>query len=149
MCILSKTYNGETRNVRVFNLSYHLVWLVLLLSHITKLMEIDLPDTFEPRMSLLIWLVLLCIFMSIISLTAQGRRRTLSKYVSLLLGSLIQLIIAYKYLMLYPPLTPMVIVSCVLAFWFLGGALYVKQMNKGNLNDNPRTVRGSNHDSSR
>lgn len=135
MCILSKTYTNETRNVRVFNLSYHLVWLVLLIAHITNLFVIDLPDTFEPRMSLLVWLIMACIALSIISLVAQGRRRVLTKYVSLLLGSLIQLIIAYKYLMLYPPLTPMVIVSTVLAVWFIGAALFVKKQNKENLND--------------
>lgn len=135
MCILTKTYTNETRNVRVFNLSYHLVWLVLLLAHITNLFVIDLPDTFEPRMNLLVWLMIVCIALSIVSLVAQGRRRVLTKYVSLLLGSLIQLIIAYKYLMLYPPLTPMVIVSTVLAAWFIGAALFVKQKNKENLNE--------------
>lgn len=134
MCILSKTFNGETRNVRVFNLSYHLVWFILLTAHITNLFVIDLPDTFEPRVTLTLWLVTACIGLSIISLVAQGRRRTLTKYVSLLLGSLIQLIIAYKYVMLYPPLTPMVIVSTVLAVWFFGGALYVKKENKENIN---------------
>lgn len=135
MCILTKTYTNETRNVRVFNLSYHSVWLVLLIAHITKLFVIDLPDTFEPRMNLLVWLMIVCIALSVVSLVAQGRRRVLTKYVSLLLGSLIQLIIAYKYLMLYPPLTPMVIVSTVLAAWFIGAALFVKQKNKENLNE--------------
>lgn len=135
MCILTKTYTNETRNVRVFNLSYHSVWLVLLIAHITNLFVIDLPDTFEPRMNLLVWLMIICIALSVVSLVAQGRRRVLTKYVSLLLGSLIQLIIAYKYLMLYPPLTPMVIVSTVLAAWFIGAALFVKQKNKENLNE--------------
>jgi hypothetical protein len=135
MCILTKTYTNETRNVRVFNLSYHSVWLVLLIAHITNLFVIDLPDTFEPRMNLLVWLMIVCIALSVVSLVAQGRRRVLTKYVSLLLGSLIQLIIAYKYLMLYPPLTPMVIVSTVLAAWFIGAALFVKQKNKENLNE--------------
>lgn len=135
MCILTKTYTNETRNVRVFNLSYHSVWLVLLIAHITNLFVIDLPDTFEPRMNLLVWLMIVCIVLSVVSLVAQGRRRVLTKYVSLLLGSLIQLIIAYKYLMLYPPLTPMVIVSTVLATWFIGAALFVKQKNKENLNE--------------
>lgn len=135
MCILTKTYTNETRNVRVFNLSYHLIWLVLLIAHITNLFVIDLPDTFEPRMNLLVWLMIVCIALSVVSLVAQGRRRVLTKYVSLLLGSLIQLIIAYKYLMLYPPLTPMVIVSTVLAAWFIGAALFVKQKNKENLNE--------------
>ena len=135
MCILTKTYTNETRNVRVFNLSYHLIWLVLLIAHITNLFVIDLPDTFEPRMNLLVWLMVICIALSVVSLVAQGRRRVLTKYVSLLLGSLIQLIIAYKYLMLYPPLTPMVIVSTVLAAWFIGAALFVKQKNKENLNE--------------
>lgn len=135
MCILAKTYTNETRNVRVFNLTYHLIWLVLLIAHITNLFVIDLPDTFEPRMNLLVWLMIVCIALSVVSLVAQGRRRVLTKYVSLLLGSLIQLIIAYKYLMLYPPLTPMVIVSTVLAAWFIGAALFVKQKNKENLNE--------------
>lgn len=140
MCLLTKTFNKETRSIRVFNLTYHLVWLVLLISHITNVFIIDLPDTFKPKMDLLIWLILICIGLTIISLVAQGRRRTLTKYVSLLLGSLIQLIITYKYLMLYPPLTPMVIISFVLAVWFIGAALFIKKTNKETLNGNPRTL---------
>ena len=140
MCVLSKTFNGDTRTVRVFNLSYHLIWLILLLSHITKLFVIDLPDTFEPRMNLLIWLILSCISLSILSLITEGRRRILTKYVSLLLGSLIQLIIAYKYVTLYPPLTPMVIVSSAISLWFMAGALYVKKENKEKIHGVTRTA---------
>lgn len=140
MCVLSKTFNGDTRTVRVFNLSYHLIWLILLLAHITNLFVIDLPDTFEPRMNLLIWLIFSCIGLSILSLTTQGRRRILTKYVSLLLGSLIQLIIAYKYVTLYPPLTPMVIVSSAISLWFMAGALFVKKENKENMHGVTRTA---------
>lgn len=140
MCVLSKTFNGDTRTVRVFNLSYHLIWLILLLAHITNLFVIDLPDTFEPRMNLLIWLILSCISLSILSLITEGRRRILTKYVSLLLGSLIQLIIAYKYVTLYPPLTPMVIVSSAISLWFMAGALFVKKENKENMNGVTRTA---------
>lgn len=140
MGLLTKTFNGETRNIRIFSLAYHLTWLVLLIAHITNLFVIDLPDTFEPRMNLLVWLIFCCIGLTIISLIAQGRRRTLTKYVSLLLGSLIQLIITYKYLMLYPPLTPMVIVSFILALWFIGAALFVKKVNKETLNECTRTT---------
>ena len=140
MCVLSKTFNGDTRTVRVFNLTYHLIWLILLLAHITKLFVIDLPDTFEPRMNLLIWLILSCIGLSILSLITEGRRRILTKYVSLLLGSLIQLIIAYKYVTLYPPLTPMVIVSSAISLWFMAGALYVKKENKEKIHGVTRTA---------
>ena len=140
MCVLSKTFNGDTRTVRVFNLSYHLIWLILLLAHITKLFVIDLPDTFEPRMNLLIWLILSCISLSILSLITKGRRRILTKYVSLLLGSLIQLIIAYKYVTLYPPLTPMVIVSSAISLWFMAGALFVKKANKEKIHGVTRTA---------
>lgn len=140
MCVLSKTFNGDTRTVRVFNLSYHLIWLILLLAHITKLFVIDLPDTFEPRMNLLIWLILSCISLSILSLITEGRRRILTKYVSLLLGSLIQLIIAYKYVTLYPPLTPMVIVSSTISLWFMAGALFVKKANKEKIHGVTRTA---------
>lgn len=130
MGILTKIFDGGTRSIRLFNLLYHLIWFILLLAHITDLVVIDLPDTFEPKITLLTWFILFSIGLSILSLLAQGRRRILAKYVSLLLGSLIQLIIAYKYVSMYPPLTPMVIVSSVLAFWFIIGALYVKRENK-------------------
>lgn len=140
MCVLSRIFNEDTRTVRVFNLFYHLIWFVLLISHITNLFVIDLPDTFEPRMNLLIWLILICIGLSILSLITEGRRRILTKYVSLLLGSLIQLIIAYKYVTLYPPLTPMVIVSSAISFWFMVGALYVKKESKEKIHGVTRTA---------
>ena len=127
-------FNTGTRSIRVLNLTVHLVWLLLTIAHITNVVVIDLPDTFEPRMNMLVWLLLANVLLTMVSLTAEGRRRTLTKYVSLLLGSLIELIIAYKYSTAYPPLTPMVIVSSVLALWFIGAALYVKRECKESIN---------------
>lgn len=132
--MLSKIYSHRTRSIRVFNLTYHTIWLVILIAHITSVMQVDLPNTFGLGLNSLIWLLLFTIGLSIISLISEGRKRTLSKYVSLLLGSLIQLIIAYKYVAVYPPLTPMVIVSTVLALWFMGAGLFIKKENKEQIN---------------
>lgn len=132
--MLSVIYSHRTRSIRVFNLSYHTVWLIMLISHITSLVQVDLPDTFGLGINSLVWLILANISLSILSLVSSGRRRTLSKYVSLLLGSLIQLIIAYKYIVVYPPLTPMVIVSTALALWFMGAGLFIKKENKEQVN---------------
>lgn len=143
MCILTKTYNNNTKSVRIFNMYYHIIWLFLLLAHITDLFVIDLPYTFASKLGLFVWLIVSCIGLTIVSLTAKGRRRILCKYVSLLLGSLIQLIIAYKYMTLYPPLTPMVIVSILLSAWFIGAALLVKKQNKEEINELDRTTMGT------
>lgn len=132
--MLSKIYSHRTRSIRVFNLTYHTIWLVILIAHITSVMQVDLPNTFGLGLNSLIWLLLFTIGLSVISLISEGRKRTLSKYVSLLLGSLIQLIIAYKYVAVYPPLTPMVIVSTVLALWFMGAGLFIKKENKEQIN---------------
>lgn len=132
--MLSLIYSHRTRSIRVFNLSYHIVWLIMLIAHITSLVQVDLPDTFGLGLNALVWLILINIGLSILSLTSSGRRRTLSKYVSLLVGTLVQLIIAYKYLIVYPPLTPMVIVSTALALWFMGAGLFIKKENKEQIN---------------
>lgn len=129
MKILKCLYGVDTRNIRIYNLGFHLMWFILCVSHIYEILEIDLPNTFEPRVSTLVWLLLACLFTSLISLIPEHycRNRDLYKYISLLLGSLIEFIIAYKYVTIYPPLNPMVIVATYLGFWFLGGALFVKQ----------------------
>lgn len=132
--MLSLIYSPQTRSIRLFNLVYHCIWLLLLIAHITSLVQVDLPDTFGLGFNSLVWLILAVIFLSIISLTSAGRKRTLSKYVSLLLGALVQLIVAYKYSVVYPPLTPMVIVSTALALWFMGAGLFIKKENKELLN---------------
>ena len=120
-------YGTETRGIRWFNLVYHFLWLSLILAHLTNLFVIDLPIAFSADNSLFIWLLLWCITLSVASLCSCGRGRQVAKYVSLLLGSLCELIIAAKYMVTYPPLTPMVIISFVLFIWFMGAALFTKQ----------------------
>lgn len=134
MGILKCLYGVDTRNIRIYNLGFHSVWFMLCVSHIFGIIEVDLPNTFEPRVTKLIWLLLACILSSFVSLTPirYCKNRDLYKYLSLLLGALIEFIIAYKYVTIYPPLNPMVIVSTYLGFWFLGGALFVKQDKKVN-----------------
>lgn len=131
--MISSIYAHRTRSIRVFNLTYHIMWLILLIAHVTTVVQVDLPDTFGLGLNALIWLILLTIGLSIVSLVSQGRKRTLSKYVSLLVGALVQLIIAYKYIVVYPPLTPMVIVSTALALWFVGAGLFIKKENRENV----------------
>lgn len=131
--MISSIYAHRTRSIRVFNLTYHIMWLILLIAHVTTVVQVDLPDTFGLGLNALIWLILLTIGLSVVSLVSQGRKRTLSKYVSLLVGALVQLIIAYKYIVVYPPLTPMVIVSTALALWFVGAGLFIKKENRENV----------------
>lgn len=134
MGILKCLYGADTRNVRIYNLGFHAIWFMLCVSHIFGIIEVDLPNTFEPRVTKLVWLLLACILSSFVSLIPEYycKNRDLYKYLSLLLGALIEFIVAYKYVTIYPPLNPMVIVSTYLGFWFLGGALFVKQEKKVN-----------------
>ena len=138
--ILSALYRNGTHTARVFNLIYHALWLALLILHLNGSIIISIPDTFEPSIDILICAIIFNIILTIISLTSSGRRRTLCKYVSLLLGSLIQLIISYKYIMVYPPLSPTVITSAVLALWFFIGAMFIKKENKEDINGNSSSV---------
>lgn len=138
--ILSALYRNGTHTARVFNLIYHALWLALLILHLTGSIIISIPDTFEPSIDILICAIIFNIILTTISLTSSGRRRTLCKYVSLLFGSLIQLIISYKYIMVYPPLSPTVITSAVLALWFFIGAMFIKKENKEDINGNSSSV---------
>ena len=132
MRILKYVYGTDTRNVRIYNLGFHTIWLILCVSHILGIIEIDFPNAFEPRVTTLVWLQVACIVTSIVSLAPiqYCKNRELYKYVSLLLGALIEFIVAYKYVTVYPPLNPMVVFSTQLGFWFLGGALFVKHEKK-------------------
>ena len=134
MRILKWLYGVDTRNVRIYNLGFHFIWFMLCVSHIFGIIEVDLPNTFEPRFTTVVWLLLACLLTSVVSIAPVSycKNRDLYKYISLLLGALIEFIIAYKYVTIYPPLNPMVIVSTYLGFWFLGGALFVKQDKKVN-----------------
>lgn len=132
MALLNRIYGESTKNVRIYNLWFHTVWLILCIGHITGTLVIDLPNTFEPRINNLIWLLMACIATSIVSLYAEdfSKKRVIYKYISLLLGSLVEFILGYKYATAYPPLTPMVVIALFVGFWFLGGALYVKRESK-------------------
>lgn len=123
-------YGSDTRSLRWFNLIYHFLWLSLLLAHLTDLFVIDLPEAFAVDNSLFVWFLLWCVTLSMFSLCSCGRGRQVAKYVSLLLGSLCELIIAAKYMVNYPPLTPMVLISFVLFAWFMGAAFFTKQETK-------------------
>ena len=132
MRILKCLYGTDTRNVRIYNLGFHSIWLMLCVGHILGIIEIDFPDVFEPRVTTVIALQVMCVVTNIVSLFPihYCKNRELYKYISLLLGALIEFIIAYKYVTIYPPLNPMVVFSTQLGFWFLGGALFVKQEKK-------------------
>ena len=123
-------YGRDVRSTRWFNLVYHFLWLSLILAHLTDLFVIDLPMAFAVDISLFVWLLLWCVTLSVFSLCSHGRGRQVAKYVSLLLGSLCELIIAAKYTVNYPPLTPMVLISFVLFVWFMGAAFFTKQETK-------------------
>lgn len=123
-------YGKDTRSLRWFNLVYHFLWLSLLLAHLTDLFVIDLPEAFAVDNSLFVWFLLWCVTLSVFSLCSCGRGRQVAKYVSLLLGALCELIIAAKYTVSYPPLTPMVLISFVLFAWFMGAAFFTKQETK-------------------
>ena len=123
-------YGRDTRGLRWFNLVYHFLWLSLILAHLTDLFVIDLPMAFAVDISLFVWFLLWCVTLSVFSLCSCGRGRQVAKYVSLLLGALCELIIAAKYTVSYPPLTPMVLISFVLFAWFMGAAFFTKQETK-------------------
>lgn len=130
MRISRMIYGNDTRGLRWFNLVYHFLWLSLVLAHLTDLFVIDLPMAFAVDISLFVWFLLWCVTLSVFSLCSCGRGRQVAKYVSLLLGSLCELIIAAKYMVSYPPLTPMVLISFVLFAWFMGAAFFTKQETK-------------------
>lgn len=130
MRISRMIYGRDTRGLRWFNLVYHFLWFSLVLAHLTDLFVIDLPMAFAVDISLFVWFLLWCVTLSVFSLCSCGRGRQVAKYVSLLLGSLCELIIAAKYMVSYPPLTPMVLISFVLFAWFMGAAFFTKQETK-------------------
>ena len=130
MRISRMIYGRDVRSTRWFNLVYHFLWLSLILAHLTDRFVIDLPMAFAVEISLFVWLLLWCVTLYVFSLCSHGRGRQVAKYVSLLLGSLCELIIAAKYTVNYPPLTPMVLISFVLFAWFMGAAFFTKQETK-------------------
>lgn len=126
--MITKLYGSDIRAVRVFNLAIHIIWGYLIITHLAGLAIIDLPDNIEPSFTLILGLIFATTITTAFTFSEHCYKIKL-KYISLTLGSLTQTLIAIKYITNYPPFEIMIIVCTLLALWFLGGAIYIKQAN--------------------
>lgn len=126
--ILQLFYGKDTRSVRVLNLFIHLIWIVLILSHLSGLVIVDLPKNDDYNYIHILVSSAFIVILSYISFMPEYSSLKL-KYLSLTLGALTQSFLGLKYASIYPPFNIMVIVSTTLAIWFLFGAIYIKCLN--------------------
>lgn len=123
--MLKLFYGIDTRSVRVLNLTIHLLWAYLIITHLSGLAQVHLPEKAEPNFSLILGLAVTTIAATSLSF-ADNIYKMRIKYLSLVLGSITQTLIGLKYASIYPPFDVMVLVCSILAIWFVGGAIYVK-----------------------
>lgn len=127
--MLDAIYGKDTRAVRVLNLLVHLMWCYLIVAHLSGIAVVDLPEKIEPSFTLLLGLTITNLVVTAFTF-AESTWKLRMKYFSFTLGSLTQTLIGLKYATNYPPFDVMVIVCSLLALWFVGGAIYVKQSTK-------------------
>lgn len=125
--MLAILYGKDIRGLRVLNFLVHSVWGVLISLHLMGVVSVNLPNTIQPRYEYILALIGVTITFSLLSLRDYPQRDKL-KYVSLTLGSLVQTLIGLKYVTNYPPFDIIIIANSLLALWFFGGAMYVKQI---------------------
>lgn len=123
--MITKLYGSDIRAVRVFNLAIHVIWGYLIIAHLAGIAIIDLPNNIEPDFTIILGLSFSIAITTAFTFIDHSFRLKL-KYISLTLGSLTQTLIALKYVTNYPPFDIMVIVCSLLALWFLGGAIFIK-----------------------
>ena len=131
--MLKLLYGVDTRSVRILNLLVHLMWCYLIITHLSGWALIDLPEKIEPSFSLILALTIINLVVTSFTFV-DTEFQTKLKYFSLTLGSLVQTLIGLKYATSYPPFDVMVIVCSLLALWFVGGAVYIRQITCGDLN---------------
>lgn len=125
--MLQHLYGKDTRSVRVLNLGISIMWCYLIITNISGYLKVNLPEKIEPSFNLLLTLLILNLVLTCFTFVESNYRVKL-KYVSLTLGSLIQALIGLKFANNYPPFDIMVIVCFLLSMWFVGGAIYIKQL---------------------
>lgn len=123
---LKLLYGKDTRSVRTFNFAIHVIWVYLILVHLSNLSAVYLPTNIVDNHALILGLAITTVIVTLGSFIESDEWKLKVKYMSLTLGGFTQSIIAIQYIRIFPPLSIMVIVCTALALWFIGGALYIK-----------------------
>lgn len=119
-------YGDSTRSVRILNIGIALISLLVSLIYLSGCVVVYMPLANKGFIAPTIAIVVLNIVFSILSFTVDTQHpRRLFKVMSLLLGALHQACIAASYVSDYPPFQPMILVSLLLVFWFIGATYYV------------------------
>lgn len=127
--LLKLIYGSDITGIKSFNFIYNLGWTVSLILHLTGIIAIFVPrDFLESAHVILVECSIGTVLAFFALMFHNVKKKAILTYVSLLIGALIQLLIAIKYISVYPPLSPIVILNLITSIWLSGGAFYFKYL---------------------
>lgn len=123
--VLGTVYGRDTRPAQILNLGLSAVWAMLLMLHRNALLLLDIPLMIKTSIGATILFASLSALFSLVGLTAKGKRHQVFKSFGLILGAMLQGILANGYFSAYPPLDMMLVICLAVMVWLLGALFYI------------------------
>lgn len=123
--LLNKLFGRDTRPAQVINMIVSIIWFVAFLLHLNDHVEVELPQMVVTNLSIIGYMVVATVLFGLVGLFTKGRPHQVFKSFGLVLGSLIQAVLANGYVTEYPPLDMLIVVCTGLSIWFLLAAFYI------------------------
>lgn len=123
--LLNKLFGRDTRPAQVINIIVSILWFVAFLLHLNDHVEVELPKMVVTNLSVIGYMVVATVLFGLVGLFTKGRPHQVFKSFGLVLGALIQAVLANGYVTDYPPLDMLIVVCTGLSIWFLLAAFYI------------------------
>ena len=123
--LLNKLFGRDTRPAQVINVIVSILWFVAFLLHLNEHVEVELPKMVVTNLSIIGYMVVATVLFGLVGLFTKGRPHQVFKSFGLVLGALVQAVLANGYVTDYPPLDMLIVVCTGLSIWFLLAAFYI------------------------
>lgn len=123
--LLGTMYGRDTRPTQILNFGLSVVWGVLLLLHRQGVLLLDVPPLLTASIGATILFACLSALFSLVGIVVKGKRHQVFKSFGLVLGAMLQGILANGYFSAYPPLDMMLVICLAVMLWFIGALFYI------------------------
>lgn len=123
--LLNKLFGRDTRPAQVINIIVSILWFVAFLLHLNDHVEVELPKMVVTNLGVICYMVVATMLFGLVGLFTKGRPHQVFKSFGLVLGALIQAVLANGFVTDYPPLDMLIVICTGLSIWFLLAAFYI------------------------
>lgn len=128
MCrVLYVLFGRDTRAAQVVNVFASALWGLALIIHLYAGVEVELPHHVVDHHYAIFLFVSMTMAFGVAGLLTVQRAHQIFKSFGLILGALLQAVLANGYVTEYPPLDMLIVVCAGLSVWFLLAVFYIFQ----------------------